>query len=72
MAANKSITDNNYPPVGASLSNRRTVAMVVNDDTGHLTPRGALASFASMLAPTGAGFKTRTASKRTMSCKPNS
>ena len=35
------------------MSNRRTVAMVVNDDAGHLTPSGALESIASMLAPTG-------------------
>jgi len=34
-------------PVGASL-----LAMVVNDDAGHLTLRGALRSFASKLAPT--------------------
>ena len=34
-------------PVGASL-----LAMVVNDDTGNLTPRGALRFFASKLAPT--------------------
>ena len=39
-------------PVGASLSNRRTGAMVVNDDAGHLTLRGALRFFASRLAPT--------------------
>jgi hypothetical protein len=35
------------PPVGAS-----SLAMVVNDDTGHLTARGALRFFASRLAPT--------------------
>jgi hypothetical protein len=29
------------------------LAMVVNDDAGCLVPRGALALFASMLAPTG-------------------
>ncbi|MGE8068542.1 hypothetical protein [Pseudomonas sp. NPDC089569] len=29
------------------------LAMVVNDDAGCLIPRGALASIASMLAPTG-------------------
>ncbi|NWL20777.1 hypothetical protein DM828_15780 [Pseudomonas umsongensis] len=29
------------------------LAMVVNDDAGSLTPRGALSFFASMLAPTG-------------------
>ena len=34
------------------MSNRRTVAMVVNDDAGCLTPRGALRFFASRLAPT--------------------
>ncbi|WP_460158072.1 outer membrane lipoprotein carrier protein LolA [Pseudomonas sp. S2_H10] len=34
-------------PVGAGLP-----AMVVNDDTGHLTPRSALRFFASKLAPT--------------------
>ena len=34
-------------PVGASL-----LAMVVNDDTGHLTVRGVLRFFASKLAPT--------------------
>jgi len=39
-------------PVRASLSNRRTVAMVVNDNPGHLTLRGALRFFASRLAPT--------------------
>ncbi|WP_449104598.1 outer membrane lipoprotein carrier protein LolA [Pseudomonas mohnii] len=39
-------------PVGASLSNRRTGAMVVNDDAGHLTLRSALRFFASRLAPT--------------------
>ena len=36
-------------PVGASL-----LAMVVNDDAGNLTPRGALRFIASKLAPTGA------------------
>ncbi len=35
------------PPVGASL-----LAMIVNDDTGHLTPLGALRFIASRLAPT--------------------
>jgi hypothetical protein len=35
------------------MSNRRTVAMEVNDDAGSLTPRGARWFFASMLAPTG-------------------
>ena len=30
------------------------LAMVVNDNTGSLTPRSALKIFASMLAPTGA------------------
>ncbi|VVM86989.1 hypothetical protein PS659_02640 [Pseudomonas fluorescens] len=34
-------------PVGASL-----LAMVVNDDAGNLTPRGALRFIASRLAPT--------------------
>jgi hypothetical protein len=29
------------------------LAMVVNDDAGNLTPRGALRFIASMLAPTG-------------------
>jgi hypothetical protein len=29
------------------------LAMVVNENTGCLTPRGVCASFASMLAPTG-------------------
>jgi hypothetical protein len=29
------------------------LAMVVNDYAGHLIPRGALESIASMLAPTG-------------------
>jgi len=29
------------------------LAMVVNDNAGGLTPRGALKSIASMLAPTG-------------------
>jgi hypothetical protein len=29
------------------------LAMVVNDDAGCLTPRGALETIASMLAPTG-------------------
>lgn len=36
------------------MSNRRTVAMVVNDNAGILVPRGVLESIASMLAPTGA------------------
>jgi hypothetical protein len=36
-------------PVGAS-----SLAMVVNDDVGCLTPRRALRFFASKLAPTGA------------------
>ncbi|MBD0682566.1 hypothetical protein CGA21_28445 [Pseudomonas sp. PSB11] len=35
------------------MSNRRTVAMVVNDNAGNLTPRSALRFIASMLAPTG-------------------
>ncbi|MDP9686818.1 UNVERIFIED_ORG: hypothetical protein J2W82_000470 [Pseudomonas mohnii] len=35
------------------MSNRRTVAMVVNDNAGHLVARGALRFIASMLAPTG-------------------
>jgi len=35
------------------MSNRRTVAMDVNDDLGSLTPHGALRFIASMLAPTG-------------------
>ncbi|EPA98883.1 hypothetical protein PG5_05600 [Pseudomonas sp. G5(2012)] len=35
------------------MSNRRTVAMVVNDNAGSLAPRGVLESIASMLAPTG-------------------
>jgi len=35
-------------PVGASM-----LAMVVNDDAGNLTPRGALRFIASKLAPTG-------------------
>jgi hypothetical protein len=39
------------------MSNRRTVAMVVNDNAGHLVARGALRFFASMLAPTG-GMRT--------------
>jgi hypothetical protein len=34
------------------MSNRRTVAMVVNDDAGCLVPRGVLETIASMLAPT--------------------
>ncbi|EPA91852.1 hypothetical protein SAMN04490206_1063 [Pseudomonas umsongensis] len=34
------------------MSNRRTVAMVVNDDAGCLVARGALWFIASMLAPT--------------------
>ncbi|NWL20324.1 hypothetical protein DM828_13435 [Pseudomonas umsongensis] len=34
------------------MSNRRTVAMVANDDFGRLIPRGARKSIASMLAPT--------------------
>ena len=29
------------------------LAMVVNDNAGHLTPHGVLATIASMLAPTG-------------------
>jgi hypothetical protein len=37
------------PPVGASL-----LAMAVNDDSGNLTPLGALRFIASVLAPTGA------------------
>ncbi|SED61627.1 hypothetical protein SAMN05216205_5722 [Pseudomonas mohnii] len=39
--------------VGASLSNRRTVAMDVNDNAGCLNARIVLAFFASKLAPTG-------------------
>ena len=39
-------------PVGASLSNRRTGAMVVNDDAENLIPRGVLKPIASKLAPT--------------------
>ncbi len=35
------------------MSRRRTVAMVVNDNVGNLTPRGVWATIASMLAPTG-------------------
>jgi hypothetical protein len=35
------------------MSNRRTVAMVVNDNALNQMPRGALGFFASMLAPTG-------------------
>ena len=31
------------------------LAMVVNDDAGHLTPPGVLRFIASMLAPTGRG-----------------
>ena len=38
--------------VGASLSNRRTVVMVVNDDATILDRRGGLRFFASRLAPT--------------------
>jgi hypothetical protein len=34
------------------MSNRRTVAMVVNDDAGCLVARGVLWFIASMLAPT--------------------
>lgn len=34
------------------MSRRRTVAMVVNDHMGCLTPNGAWAFIASMLAPT--------------------
>ncbi|EPA97716.1 MULTISPECIES: hypothetical protein [Pseudomonas] len=37
------------------MSNRRTVAMVVNDDAGWLTPNAVFESIASMLAPTGKG-----------------
>jgi hypothetical protein len=32
------------------------LAMDVNDDTGYLTPSGALETIASMLAPTGGQF----------------
>jgi len=39
------------PPVGAGLP-----AMVVNDNAGYLTLRGALRFFASKLAPTGFGL----------------
>ena len=35
------------------MSNRRTVAMVVNGNAGNLAPRSVLESIASMLAPTG-------------------
>ena len=40
------------------MSRRRTVAMVVNDNAGHLTPHGGLETIATvrrldMLAPTG-------------------
>jgi hypothetical protein len=35
------------------MSNRRTVAMVVNDNAGCLMPSGVSSSIASMLAPTG-------------------
>ena len=34
------------------MSSRRTVAMVVNDDAGYLTPRAGPESIASRLAPT--------------------
>ncbi|WP_432669431.1 hypothetical protein [Pseudomonas umsongensis] len=34
------------------MSNRRTVAMVVNDNAGHLVARSALRFIASVLAPT--------------------
>jgi|CXWK01.1.fsa_nt_gi hypothetical protein len=37
------------------MSNRRTVAMVVNDKAGSLMPRGGLRFFANMLAPKGGG-----------------
>ncbi len=33
------------------------LAMVVNDNVGYLVPRGAWATIASMLAPTGWGSK---------------
>jgi len=45
-------------PVGASM-----LAIVVNDDAGSLTPRGALRLFASMLAPTGPAAMGRTGTK---------
>ncbi|CAG8865072.1 hypothetical protein PS726_01481 [Pseudomonas fluorescens] len=40
-------------PVGATVRRFDMLAMVVNDDAGNLTPRGALRFIASMLAPTG-------------------
>ncbi|PAM82081.1 hypothetical protein CES87_20895 [Pseudomonas sp. ERMR1:02] len=40
-------------PVGAS-----TLAMVVNDNTGSLTPRGVLSCIASRLAPTGGALSS--------------
>jgi hypothetical protein len=39
------------------MSNRRTVAMEVNDDAGSLTPRGALRFFASELLQKGRNHK---------------
>ena len=35
------------------MSRRRTVAMVFNENAGHLTPSGVSEFFASMLAPSG-------------------
>jgi len=46
--------------VGASLSNRRTVAMVVNDDAENLIPRGVLKPIASKLAPHGTAIASET------------
>ncbi|AWY39321.1 hypothetical protein DKY63_05145 [Pseudomonas putida] len=40
------------PSVGASL-----LAMVVNDNAGHLTPSGAADSIASRLAPTKSRYR---------------
>ncbi|EPA98560.1 UNVERIFIED_ORG: hypothetical protein J2W82_003151 [Pseudomonas mohnii] len=37
------------------------LAMVVNDNAGNLTPRGALRFIASMLAPTGIGLAMKQA-----------
>ena len=50
-------------PVGASLSNRRTVAMDVNDNARLQNARGVLRFFATVrrfdrLAPTGASINT--------------
>jgi len=38
------------------------LAMVVNDDAGHLMPCGVFRFFASMLAPTGGVLSTRSRS----------